>query len=177
MVYTTRVNAAFGGHFQNSIIMTHKEILQRESSNTDLIHLYKEGLFWKAYEQSAYLFVNSITSYKVKSKYDKKTRQDIIYIGLPQISLERAKEKYTVIRSDDKEITIKPIIANSSIQISFERWKMMNLKTNEPLPIIQTRVNMSDADIANKVRMFNLESKTPMQCMMFLADLKKEING
>ena len=91
--------------------MTHKEILQRESSNTDLIHLYKEGLFWKAYEQSAYLFAHNIATYKVKSKYDKKTRQDIIYIGLPPISLERAKEKYTIIKSSDKEITIKPIIA------------------------------------------------------------------
>lgn len=35
----------------------------------------------------------------------------------------------------------------------------------------------TDEYIINKVRSFNIESKTPMDCMMFLVDLKKKING
>lgn len=156
--------------------MTHKEIIQREADNTSLIYLYKEGLFWKAFEKSAYLFVNSIASYKAKSKYVKAVKQDIIYIGLPPVSLERTKEKYTVIRSDDKEITIKPNINNCNNQ-TFEDWKTTLLTVGDQNPIPITNSQMSDTYIANKVRMFNLESKTPMQCLLFLADLKKEING
>lgn len=166
----------FGGHFFLSYNMTYKEIILREADNTSLIYLYKEGLFWKAYEKSAYLFVNSIASYKVKSKFVKAVKQDIIYIGLPPVSLERTKEKYTVIRSDDKEITIKPNINNYNNQ-TFEHWKTTLLTVLDQNPIPITNVRMSDTDIANKVRMFNLESKTPMQCLLFLAELKKEING
>lgn len=32
----------------------------------------------------------------------------------------------------------------------------------------------TDEYIINKVRSFNIESKTPMDCMMFLVDLKKK---
>jgi len=32
------------------------DILTFEFGNKGEIHLYKEGLFWKAYQQSAYLF-------------------------------------------------------------------------------------------------------------------------
>ena len=108
--------------------------------------------------------------------YFQSVKQDIIYIGLPPVSLERTKEKYTVIRSDDKEITIKPNINNCNNQ-TFEDWKTTLLTVPDQNPIPITNVRMSDTYIANKVRMFNLESKTPMQCLLFLADLKKEING
>lgn len=33
-----------------------KDILQIEQENTDNISLLKEGIFWRAYEKSAYLF-------------------------------------------------------------------------------------------------------------------------
>ncbi len=36
---------------------------------------------------------------------------------------------------------------------------------------------VSDEYIADKLRNFNIESKTPMACMLFLVELKKEING
>lgn len=34
-------------------IMTKQEILEREDAQSTTIHLYKEGIFWKAYEYSA----------------------------------------------------------------------------------------------------------------------------
>lgn len=34
-------------------IMTKQEILERENAQSTTIHLYKEGIFWKAYEYSA----------------------------------------------------------------------------------------------------------------------------
>ena len=37
--------------------MTTKEIFSAETANTDKIILYKEGIFYKAYEKSAYAFV------------------------------------------------------------------------------------------------------------------------
>ena len=34
--------------------MTTQEITQAEAENTDRIVLYREGLFWRAYERSAF---------------------------------------------------------------------------------------------------------------------------
>ena len=43
--------------------------------------------------------------------------------------------------------------------------------------ILPKGTSPTDEYIINKVRSFNIESKTPMDCMMFLVDLKKKING
>jgi hypothetical protein len=36
--------------------MSIQEITTIEDRNTGEVHLYKEGIFWKTYQQSAYLF-------------------------------------------------------------------------------------------------------------------------
>lgn len=38
--------------------------LRYESENANVVHLWLEGMFWKAYERSAYLFVRRISGYK-----------------------------------------------------------------------------------------------------------------
>ena len=43
-----------------------QEILKTESENTDKIHFYREGVFYKAYEKSAYLFVTHVKPFMVK---------------------------------------------------------------------------------------------------------------
>jgi hypothetical protein len=46
-------------------------IIQLEEENLSNVHLYKEGSFWKAYERSAYLFVEYIKPYRTKLRYYK----------------------------------------------------------------------------------------------------------
>ncbi|MCP3929773.1 MAG: hypothetical protein GY705_11805 [Bacteroidetes bacterium] len=50
------------------------EVLRKEKGNTGVI-LHKEGMFWRAYEMSANLFVEQIKKYEVKTKYYKKVKQ------------------------------------------------------------------------------------------------------
>ena len=40
--------------------MTVKEIIAIESANTSSIILFKEGIFWRIYEKSAYFFTKKI---------------------------------------------------------------------------------------------------------------------
>lgn len=61
------------------------EIVKAEIDNTE-ITLYKEGIFLRAYEHSAYLFVNQIKEYSITKKYYKNAKQEVVYIGFPQNS-------------------------------------------------------------------------------------------
>ncbi len=54
---------------------TIKERIEQEQSNIDKIYLYKEGIFYKAYERSAYLWVNNICNYEIKKRYVKPYRE------------------------------------------------------------------------------------------------------
>ena len=51
--------------------MYSKEILALEKENNANIILLKEGIFWRAYNVSAYLFLKYITAYKIKKKHIK----------------------------------------------------------------------------------------------------------
>jgi hypothetical protein len=49
--------------------MSIDNIIKSEAINDGAIHLYLEGMFWKAYQQSAYLFVKNVVAFKVIRKF------------------------------------------------------------------------------------------------------------
>lgn len=67
---------------------TIKERVEREQSNIDKIYLYKEGIFYRAYERSAYLWINHICKYEIKKRYVKTVGKVIVYLGFPMSVLE-----------------------------------------------------------------------------------------
>jgi hypothetical protein len=50
------------------------------------VNWYKEGLFWVAYEQSAY-FVWRLKGYKPTKKYVKKVQGEVVAVGFPERGL------------------------------------------------------------------------------------------
>ncbi len=66
-----------------------KEIVGIEAISIGKTYLYKEGLFWRAYEVSAYLFVSYIKAYQATKKYYKVVEDDVIYIGFPHSQIKR----------------------------------------------------------------------------------------
>lgn len=55
--------------------LTH--ILSTEKANTSHIYLYREGIFYKAYERSAYAFVTTVQKFMAKKKFFKCTNHQI----------------------------------------------------------------------------------------------------
>ena len=49
--------------------MTVKEIIQIENGNRNTIILLREGIFWRAYEKSAYAFSMQVHPYKPTRKW------------------------------------------------------------------------------------------------------------
>ncbi|MDR3350667.1 MAG: four helix bundle protein [Prevotellaceae bacterium] len=70
--------------------MTKQEIINFEqAANGATITLVKEGLFWRAYEQSAYLFTKLFwPDLKVNGGFVKAAGQEVYYVGFPDASLQ-----------------------------------------------------------------------------------------
>jgi len=67
--------------------MTSRDFITAEASNTDRIILYREGLFWKAYERSAYALCSQIRPLKPTRKVLKVLDGgDLISVGFPTAS-------------------------------------------------------------------------------------------
>ena len=72
--------------------MTIKEILEIENANADMINLFKEGIFWRVYQKSAYYFVRHIKELKVLKKFYEIVNCEVVYAGFPDTILPQIQE-------------------------------------------------------------------------------------
>ena len=63
------------------------DILKREELQNPRIYLHKEGIFWKAYQYSAYQIVQRQVNIKPKKKFIKTVSCEIVSLGFPDITL------------------------------------------------------------------------------------------
>ncbi|MEA3316717.1 MAG: hypothetical protein U9R54_02045 [Bacteroidota bacterium] len=149
--------------------MVISEILQLEQKNDGTIILHKEGLFWKAYEKSAYLFVNFVKSYSVKKKYYKNINYELVYIGFPANSLDNIMQ---LLHANNVDTSEKQILISN---FEFEEDKYAEWKKG--IDKIYTEHSLQKTDIAGKIRDFQIVNKTPIECQSFLLELQNELNG
>lgn len=147
-----------------------KEILKIERENTESIFLHKEGLFWRAYEHSAYLFTLYIKEYKITKKFYKNVNAEVVYLGFPanalQSLLQFSKEKD--INKEETQIIIgKYEFTNND----FLKWKAGTQlwQSSETLP------KFEQSDIIEKIKNFPVVGKTPIECQQFLIELQSEL--
>ena len=156
--------------------MTAKGIMELEKENVNTIFLLREGIFWKAYEKSAYAFHHQIQPYKLTKKHVPFINGELVSLGFPTGATDNILSGCKVLLSED----YKMIIESETIDIAaFEAWK-----TQLPLldPVVKSTVfphsappSGDVAKIIESIRQFNLESKTPVECMLFLMDIKKQL--
>lgn len=72
--------------------MTIKEILEIENGNKACINLYKEGIFLRVYQKSAYFFTKQIKDLKVMKKFYKNVNCEVVYAGFPDTILSQIQE-------------------------------------------------------------------------------------
>ena len=153
-----------------------KDILQLENSNTLSIILHKEGLFWRAYELSAYLFTLYIKDYQVTKKFYKNAKQEVVYLGFPANFLEQilkiAKEKN--ITKKETQIFIGKYELKKE---DFINWKsdiqlwQSSEKVKTDLSGFEDLIGLSD-----KIKNFPIASKTPIECQQFIIQLQNELS-
>ena len=165
--------------------MTIKEKLSAEQNNERTVRLYLEAMFYKAYERSAYLFVTQIRSYSVRRFFIKAAGQDVVTVGFPMSVLESLDVAYEAQSDGTIVITLPTPLDEQTYQqwrdaIPYHTGNRKPLKAEEPLlpPAPDKAPAMMPAErrVLQRVREINLANATPMQCMMLLAELQKELN-
>ena len=85
-----------------------KEILDLEKENHHQIILLKEGIFWRAYNISAFLFTKYVEAFKISKKYVKNVAAEIIHLGFPDTIFEKIQEKaathFEIIEQKEKKV-------------------------------------------------------------------------
>lgn len=162
------------------------EILQMEQNNPDRIILHKEGTFWKAYERSAFLFYHHVRPFKLKRKYIKVVSADVVSLGFPLSSLQQT---LTDCQTESPEEGLMVIHTTHTVDdAAFTAWKQgiplqqppgsnahLANGTNGGCPLPETVPD--SRTLTKQILDFQLESKTPMECMLFLATLKQTLYG
>lgn len=156
--------------------------LSHESENTDCIYLYREGVFYKAYERSAYLFVKHIKPFMVKKRLVKSVKREVVSIGFPTNSLYSYFPKEQV-REFENGATVE---LDKKIDLAeFEQWRE-NIRLIEDTPqnpcrqmqkafVAEEPIPAAEKNIVMQIKMFPIEAKTPLDCMMFLSNIKKQL--
>lgn len=160
------------------------QIVSKEDNNLQNIYFYQEGIFYKAYERSAFAFVIYCKAFKVKKRYYKCLNKEIVSIGFPSAGLDKYFPKEKIHKS---EMGVEVALDNVIDIISYTKWK-------ESIPITEDMVNknpkiieltpckenltnngLSDAEVVMKIKTFPIESKTPLDCMLFLSEIKNTL--
>ena len=73
-----------------------------EKEDGQKVYCYKQGAFWVAYEQSAYLICID-KAYKPKKKWIKYLEKEVVTVGFPPIALEFWQKENQVTCIEEKE--------------------------------------------------------------------------
>ncbi|MBN1339608.1 MAG: hypothetical protein JXA03_09810 [Bacteroidales bacterium] len=161
------------------------EIYRLEQRNRDCCYLIRDGIFWRAWEQSAFRFYNKIKPYQITKKSFKNIGATLVYLGFPATNLHRILEilqKENLIAKQSEEIiTISGFVA----QTGFEEWKQSVAESviavsesNSEYVLPQLKENAEKVyDVEEMIRTFPLASKTPLECQQFLHNLQIQLNG
>lgn len=147
------------------------EILKKEESNTEFIYLYKQGCFFRAYNQSAMHFLLHITDYKVHVKFIKKLNRKIYYLGFPtsnwiniaQICAGKIFHIY-----EAKECI--EICLNDGQAQNFTEWAKnqdVKLKTNRN----------DNLELEQAIQGFSVANSTSLEALNFISELQNRIQS
>lgn len=151
--------------------MTTAQILELESKKADCdVLLFEEGVFFKAYERSAWLFYHCVKPYLLKKRFVKAVGQEIVYLGFP-ISASEDLPQYNGL---DKVRILN--VEQMCDMPDYVVWKDSVPLENTESPKIKGEGNAL-SDLSKKILNFPIESKTPVECMVFLAEIKKELQA
>ena len=146
--------------------MTILDKVTLQQQDTTKIFLFKEGIFYKAYNEGAFLLKDK--NYKVAVKKIKSIENEVLSIGFPVSVFEKLKDEfvfdffewYAVYNTNtffDKELYI-----NWHNKVVKESFKTSKTETEY---------------IVEQLKKYPLANKTPMEVFMWVANLQKTLSN
>lgn len=101
--------------------MSIKELFNLESENTDKVFLYREGIFWRAYERSAYILSLLGFNYKINYIDSRECPEGVLYMGFPYKVIKDKIAYFSIIKCTDNNMVLGSSLTLSDQ--SFFSWK------------------------------------------------------
>lgn len=123
-----------------------ENILKHEASNESSIILFKEGIFYRAYERSAMRFTEYIADFKVFKKFFKVVNSEVCYLGFPMKNLPILMQRHGLTKYTETDYYC--VIFDCPSQKDFDQWKAsIELPTADdykPVVLLRERVKPKD---------------------------------
>ena len=145
--------------------------------------MFKEGVFWVAYEQSAYI-VWLRKKYKPTKKFIKIAGQEVVSVGFPKNALAGIVGENGALSAEKEEKHIVLSIADfpnfdniENLNEKFLEWKngLETSETKSNTPQKCAAFETTETTIIEKLKNFDISNATPLECMNFLAEMKKVV--
>lgn len=144
-----------------------------------VIRLVEANGFYRAYNQSAYYFHQTIAQHKVTRKFVKNINQDVVYVGFPVDKLlERIGERSH--KKTDFGYDVELASSELPAEANYDEWRLT--VPTEPSSRGDVNALSPSGDelyraICERIRVYPMETKSLIECVSFLADLKKVLSG
>ena len=150
-----------------------------ESAPPRIIRLIKSGEFYRAYNHSAWLFYSFIAEHKVMRKYIKSLKCDIYYIGFPEKSLlNNIGERKSIKTEYGFDIAL--LETEIYDEAAYETWKT-SIDTEHSSKgdyySLPPAGIAAEKEVIKLLRDFPIESKSMIDCVVFLSELRKMLNN
>ena len=159
----------------------------KNSAKGNIFTLYKEGMFYKCYNEDSMVFSLFVRAYKIRIKFVKNVGAKVMSLGFPvsevekgNLSLEFILEK---IRAKSFEVSgddVIFILDNAGVKSNYNIWTE-TLKQEMPVAMVKEpespymSIDVLDS-ITDMIKDFDLANSTPMQGLNFIQQLKSMLN-
>ena len=166
-----------------------------QTGRTREVHLHKEGTFLRAYDWSAWLCCRYLHEFKVNKRVFKGIDDLVAYIGFPETSLQKWVPEGAEQRVESEKhlvLTLPEMMVNDApdaLSAAYAEWKEA-VPLTEAQPGLRKRGGgkekeagdefMDDSPVTltaimQRVLAWPLESKSPLETMTFMADIKQRL--
>ena len=146
--------------------MTILDKVTLQQQDTTKIFLFKEGIFYRAYNEGAFLLKDK--NYKVAVKKIKSIENEVLSIGFPVSVFEKLKDEFVFEFFDKYAVYNTTILFDNELYID---WQSKVVKESFKTAKTETEY------IVEQLKKYPLANKTPMEVFMWVANLQKMISN
>ena len=159
-------------------------IAEKISNSRDktLFTLYKEGLFYKCYNEDAMLFAQRVRAYKVSVKYVKSVGAEVLSLGFPASEVEKGNVPFEYILEAigaeyyNEEPYGIVFSLKDDIKQNYNEFQETIITAKAPYAEKDAdNDNANSHKIVKMIQEFDLANSTPMQGLVFIQELKNHI--
>ena len=159
---------------------SYERVVKFESEKPEgVIRLVEANGFYRAYNQSAYYFHQAIAQHKVTKKFVKNINQEIVYVGFP---LDKLLERIGDRSHKKTELGYDVELAAGELpdEAAYDEWRATvptEVASRGDVNSLPASGDELYHSVCERIRVYPMETKSLIECVSFLADLKKTLSG